>query len=332
MLTLEDRFVGCLLGAAIGDALGMPFALEQPDHAESPVRDFQNSRGVCPVTVPVAELGVPEAEPLLRAGQWTDDTQLMIALANCIISEAGLFIPDAWAHALVQWLNASPRGPGLSSLQAAMDLRGGGISWDEGTDPEGAGCGAACRAPVIALWACADPAARMDAAILQAQATHGHGDAMASAVAIAEAVAVAVQSDPNEGSHGPALFAASSAAVRAKFGNAHPVAECIDLGAHLLESGTEPGQALRILGTSAWCRESVPAAIYCAARWAHSPEDAIIAAVNHGGAADGIGAMTGALVGAASGPESLPQRWRSTVEDGSGLVHTAVMLYACRRQ
>ena len=133
----EIKTIGCLFGGAIGDALGMP--LTGKTRAEiaalGPVSEFLPADQTAPVTLPLTALAELEADDLLGPGQWTDDTQLTLALAETLVEERGLFVPDTWAHALVRWLNNAPRGPGLSSLEAAVQLRTGGAEWDEAADP-----------------------------------------------------------------------------------------------------------------------------------------------------------------------------------------------------
>ena len=186
-----SKILGCLFGGAIGDALGMPVTGRTREEiaAMGGVRDFLPAADTAPVTIPLTALAEAESEDPLGPGQWTDDTQLTLALAETLIDEQGLFIPDAWGHRLVRWLNDSPRAPGLSSVQAAVQLRTGGAEWDEAADPEGGGCGAATRAAPIALAYPDNAAIRRKYALLQAMTTHGQPDAQAAALAVAEAVA-----------------------------------------------------------------------------------------------------------------------------------------------
>jgi poly(ADP-ribose) glycohydrolase ARH3 len=59
---------------------------------------------------------------------------------------------------------------------------------------------------------------------------------------------------------------------------------------------------------------SVPTAIYSFLRHSRSFQDAVLYAVNLGGDADTIGAMTGAISGAYHGIEAIPERWRNGLE------------------
>jgi ADP-ribosyl-[dinitrogen reductase] hydrolase len=70
----EDRFTGCLLGLAIGDALGQPVEAFPPDRIR---KEFGEVRDFMP--------GDPRLPIPLGAGQWTDDTQMAIDIAHSII-------------------------------------------------------------------------------------------------------------------------------------------------------------------------------------------------------------------------------------------------------
>jgi poly(ADP-ribose) glycohydrolase ARH3 len=61
----------------------------------------------------------------------------------------------------------------------------------------------------------------------------------------------------------------------------------------------------------------VPTALYCFLSHAESFEDAVAYAVSLGGDTDSIAAMTGAIAGAYHGSRAIPERWRSTLEEGA---------------
>jgi len=184
VFTCESKSVGCIFGGAIGDALGMPLTGFSPEEIGllGGISEFQPALNSAPYTIPLTALGDGEIEEPLGSGQWTDDTQLTLALAEALIEEHGLFVPERWANGLVRWLNESPRSPGQSSLEAAMQLRTGGAMWDEAADPDGAGCGAAARVAPIGIVYSSDPTVRRRSAVLQAMVTHGNADAQAAAV------------------------------------------------------------------------------------------------------------------------------------------------------
>ena len=71
-MTTLDRYRGCLLGLAAGDALGTTLEFEQPGSFE-PLTDMVG--------------GGPFALP---AGTWTDDTSMALCLADSLLAHPGL--------------------------------------------------------------------------------------------------------------------------------------------------------------------------------------------------------------------------------------------------
>ena len=59
----------------------------------------------------------------------------------------------------------------------------------------------------------------------------------------------------------------------------------------------------------------------------HSFEDAVVHAINKGGDADTVGAVTGMIAGRLYGYDSIPQRWLDALVDHNKLLATANMLY-----
>ncbi len=319
---LQSRFAGCLVGAATGDSLGMGYVgcTAADIQARGGGKEFMpGDISAVTVVVPIGELGESEIGHALSSGQWTEDTQLTIALAKSLIEEGGVFVPESWTHALVRWINDEPRLPGISTLQAAMQLRTAGVFWDEAADPEGAGSGPAARVAPIALVYCGDPdaAERRKCAVLQTQITHGHPDARAAALAMSEAIATLINMPELDaaGWNGVNFLRSIHDVVSTASPHYEEFARCLTLATNLLIDNVDRADAVRVLGTSGWCREAVPCALYLVASAPESAETLISDAVRlTGGATDTIACMTGALAGALHGIEALPKRWTSQLE------------------
>ena len=83
-ITTRDRFRGCLLGLAAGDALGTTLEFKSPGTFE-PIDDMIG--------------GGPFG---LRAGQWTDDTSMALCLATSLIECGGFDAMDQMRR-YVRW-------------------------------------------------------------------------------------------------------------------------------------------------------------------------------------------------------------------------------------
>jgi ADP-ribosyl-[dinitrogen reductase] hydrolase len=112
----------------------------------------------------------------------------------------------------------------------------------------------------------------------------------------------------------------------------HGTGKCIAYSAALAEElfdGSAPNQDLfdkgikeesgTVMGCYASAWQSVAAT--------YNFEDALIHAVNKGGDADTVGAVTGMIAGRIYGYDSIPQRWLDALVDHNKLLATATMLY-----
>ncbi len=101
-----------LLGVAIGDALGMPF--EKLPTAHPSLRWWDGRFADCADTHPFNHG--------LRKGQWTDDTQMTLALAASIVDNKG-YDQLATLRKYLDWFGGSPRGVGGTIRTALTDAR-----------------------------------------------------------------------------------------------------------------------------------------------------------------------------------------------------------------
>lgn len=309
---LADRFVGCLLGCAIGDALGMPaegMSRREIEAAYGELRDF----APCPTGA-------------LGAGQYTDDTQMMLCIAEQI-AEDGEFDPGATSRRFVKWYYDLPRRPGRACISACHRLIEG-VPWQESGGREEAGCGAAMRVMPVGLRYLGDLTALRRAAAESAVITHRDSRAVAGAVAVAYAVALAASAAGGvEGGVFLGEVAEFVGAMNEDMGRA------IARARSLLKA--DPAEALAALGTGGFVMEAVPAALYCFARSpgnASTPlragfEASVLLAANAGGDTDTVAAMAGAISGALNGAGSIPPRFCEHVEGAEHLRRVALKLY-----
>jgi ADP-ribosyl-[dinitrogen reductase] hydrolase len=308
---LRDRFAGCLLGGAIGDALGMP--------AEGLARE--QIRATWGALDRFADPAPDSLCRTLRAGQYTDDTQLALLLAESLI-ERGAADPEDFGRRVAQWHRTGAhdgRGPGVTSLRAAGNLARG-VSWEE-AGIFAAGNGTAMRAAPLGLWLCDDFEALRRAAGENARVTHTDPLAIAGSEAVAYAIARLAGTETPEALD-CAAFVADIAAFVAP--TSERMARAIRHVADLLARPLEEGFAAT--GTGGFVLETVPAALLAFLR---SPGDfagAVLAAANTEGDPDTLACITGNLSGALLGAGRLPPEWRTGVEDGEKIARLAGQL------
>ena len=302
-----DKFKGCLLGLAIGDALGMPvegLTAQEIEKSVGAVRDM----------MPAPE---NHYHYTLHAGQFTDDTLSTLLLAEAMIEAFG-FSGDKFAEKLKEWgvswtLDSNlDRGAGIATKSSIENMIAGRCWRDSGVlIPT---CGSAMRVAPIGLVYHCDLNIIANYADLQSTITHCNPAARAGAVAVAVGVALCLKNFPRDF----VLQMAYNFASKVDLDFANSLLHIRSL------RGLEPSKAIEIIGNSPIVSETVPAAFYCFMNF--EPEDALIVAASGGGDTDSIASIAGALLGAERGTSWMPHRWLVCLEDRKGLENVAERL------
>jgi len=299
---LRNRCVGAILGFAIGDALGMPVEFLSRDQIRryygKPVSGFIKAHP-------------GHASDFLPEGSYTDNTQTMLATAECLI-ECQKMEPARHADALLSWfINTVPhRTPSTANLRACKHLSTG-RPWNK-SGVFSSGCSAAMRMTPIGLVFNRFPEMLTRAAVDNCIITHTEPRARAASVGVAYLTARLIQSDERSWPGDQVLETADHIARLDE-----------DLAA-VLRWSTQithlpPEEALFEIGTSSDAIEAIPAAVYCFLKYPKNFAGAVLAAVNAGDAANSIGALTGSFVGALAGADVIDKQWKTDVEDSDVL-------------
>lgn len=310
MDTLE-RFQGCLVGGAIGDALAKPAQFLPPDEVmtlHGRITEFDRS---------------PDYLYLLLPEQWSDDTHMTLIHALSLAAQGRLDMDDL-ARRYIAWrVGGDLRGMNMD-LDIAIEHLKQGYSWQVvGRTGERAGSNnAAARVAPIGLFHYRDYASNPDALRRDAHdsaiVSHNNPDAIAGATAVAYAVARQAAGDGNL----VALLADTIAFI-----GVGKVADGLQRAADLLAAATPTAEALAQLGTGGYAVQTVPSAFYCFLKTPTDFEETTIAAVMGGDDADVTASIAAALSGAYNGVDVLPTRWRNEVEDSERIMAIAGRLY-----
>ena len=294
-----DRFEGCLLGLALGDALGAPLE-------GGPIEHF------------VWRLIGRTSQGAMR---WTDDTQMSLDLAECLVAK-GAVDPDDLAQRFARSYRWSRGyGPGAAKLLKRIAR---GADWRDANRsvyPDGSfGNGGAMRAPVVGLFYTTRPGELTEAARQSARVTHAHPLGVEGAVLVASATAKAAASKDSA----EILQAAASHCVLA------PFRERLRIALTWLDSEAAPAakEVSEQLGNGIAAVESCVTAVYIALRFlgeSFSEMQTFVAAC--GGDVDTIGAMAGAVWGAVNGASSLPSDRLLKLEQRDRLLAVAGALH-----
>lgn len=284
---LKDRFAGCLLGLAVGDALG--------SHFEGQSADWIGRR----YPTPEALIANPPEAPW----HYTDDTQMAIGVAEALVKD-GEIIEQSLCEAFVE--NYEPyRGYGrgakiiLQAMEEGQDYK----HWANDLFPGGSfGNGAAMRVAPIGLLFHRNVDRLWEQARLSALPTHVHPLGIEGAQLLALTVAIALRDDPF--------------GKRTSWEELRQRATTADFQdrVSLVEQVQSPDDVLR-LGNGIAAQDSVVTAIACFTLWPDSYEDVVANAIFLGGDTDAIAAMAGAISGAHLGIHAIPCGFSECRED-----------------
>ncbi len=323
-----DKFRGCLIGGAAGDALG--YAVEFLD--EGQIFGKYGSSGI-------TEYNLTNGKALI-----SDDTQMTLFTANALLfattrgmtrgikgsyesyiqtmykcwyrTQTESFpLPDEY---LYSWLLNIPelfsrRAPGTTCLTAIELGANGTVSTPINSSK---GCGGVMRVAPIGLYFCdtKPPYEKSDMIGAEAAAiTHGHDLGYIPAAALVHIIRAVCECDVtirdavNE----------STAAMDKLFPNAEHISYFTTLmnrAVRLAGEDLDDLDAIHQLGQGWVAEETLAIAIYCAIKYETDFDKALIAAVNHEGDSDSTGAVAGNILGAKLGYDAIPQKYKNDLE------------------
>jgi ADP-ribosylglycohydrolase len=323
---VRARFLGCLLGGAVGDALGAP--VEFMSHAG--IRRRFGAQGITDYAPAYGGLGTI-----------TDDTQMTLFTAEGLLRSwvrggfRGLRDPvGETSLAYLRWLRTqgghphrdidpcgeepgwlflqqplhSCRAPGSTCLAALREMTAPG----EPARNDSKGCGAVMRVAPVGLlaWRLGRREAARDAFRLGvdlASLTHGHRTGTLSAGVLAVLIPALI-----DGASLPAALHASKTLLRAEAGHEETL-QAMVMAEELAGSDLPHYEAVARLGRGWIAEEALALSIYCALV-ARDFRHGVTLAVNHDGDSDSTGAIAGNLLGLMHGVEAIPSAWLEALE------------------
>jgi ADP-ribosyl-[dinitrogen reductase] hydrolase len=285
---LRERVIGCVLGLALGDALGAPF-------------EFRRREGILD-PLPAFELPWQSYPP----GTTTDDTGMARNLIRSLVHSGGLDTVDL-ASRHVEWYRSQPAGIGnltrrvlerVARTDALAELVARQV-WEERGPEVSAGNGSVMYCAPLGAFRAAHPKFLLEEAPALSAITHWDERCRTACLAVTLAVAALVRGER----HREAVERAVEAAIQkeggeeleylvAEAGRARPI-DGPDMGFTLFTAGI--GLQLAAEGLTV--------------------EEGLRYVVSLGGDTDTNAAVTGALLGALHGREALPSAWLEKLAD-----------------
>lgn len=325
-----DKYRGCLIGGAVGDALGYAVEFVEDSYifqkyGEKGITEYSLVNGVAPIS---------------------DDTQMTLFTANGLLigttrgmtrgimgsypsyialcykdwlktqtsEEFGFEAPEySWLNNISE-MNHS-RAPGRTCISYLMHNNLGSTS-----DPRNnsKGCGGVMRVAPIGLYFEDKPYTIEEIDMLGAEAaalTHGHELGYIPAAMLVHIVHLLSHNDRI--SVLDAVLGAKETLPRL-FPNAKHLSEMLELTDKAITLSTENDvdelEAIRVLGEGWVAEETLAIAIYCSLKYENDFEKAMIASVNHSGDSDSTGAVTGNILGAHLGMSAIPDKFLNNLE------------------
>jgi ADP-ribosyl-[dinitrogen reductase] hydrolase len=275
---LLDRYRGCLLGLACGDAVGTTL-------------EFRRRGSFEPITDMVG--GGPFG---LKAGEWTDDTSMALCLATSLVECRGFDAEDQMNRYVNWWHHGYLSATGScfdigitvsGALQRYLETRN---PMAGSTDPMSAGNGSLMRLAPAVLFGHPDQQAAIDLARRSSATTHAATEALECCALFAELLCHALDGHPKDAILANRLARPTMPKVQAIAAREY---------LHKRES--------QVTG-SGYCVASLEAALWCFAQ-TDSFEAAVLRAANLGDDADTTAAIVGQLAGAHYGKAGIPARW-----------------------
>jgi len=323
-----DRFRGCMLGGAVGDALG--YAVE-----------FKNEKDIFSR---FGEAGITEYELHNGKALISDDTQMTLFTATGLLigTTRGMMrgimgkysgyiqnsyldwlktqnerypLPDEYHYS---WLVNVPemfsrRAPGNTCMMALERGGNGTIGQPVNTSK---GCGGVMRVAPIGLYFCDKDMPVEEVARIGAEAaaiTHGHILGWLPAAALSQIVYEICRNDDT-------VYDAVMKTLYTQ-DEMWPDSEHKEYFLELMRKAVDLAgmdkkdlDAIHQLGEGWVAEEALAIAVYCALKYEDDFEKAIVAAVNHKGDSDSTGAICGNILGAKLGLKGIPEKYIQNLE------------------
>lgn len=304
--TLKDKIRGCLLGVAIGDALGAPFEHVLPGQTNQTM-DQTGGR-------------IEDFHPYWTypAGSWTDDTGMTLATCHAFIEMATTSknMEDCFREAFKTWsVSQECRRPGKTVLYAAKFGKSDDNSWANG---------ALMRISPVAIYSYLIELSMHETAALAykiARLTHGHTLATFPAVSCVQAISSILHGEEK------VPYFAYSGTECGEAVLTDPASRIILYNSEYVRKYIFPIEDLPVT-TGLWmwrhvienCMGLKPKEIWTYEDdefyWADLPdfESGILHTVNNSFDRDTAGAVAGAILGTYWGESGIPDRWKNRVE------------------
>ena len=275
----RDRHRGCLLGLAVGDAIGTTV-------------EFLSRGTFAPVTDMTG--GGPFQ---LKAGEWTDDTSMALCLGASLLHSGGFDARDQinrycnWRHHGYMSSNGKCFDIGDTVSRALLNYERTREPLSGSDNPRAAGNGSIMRLAPVPMFYSGDKKEAVERSGDSSRTTHGAAECIDACKYFGLVLWRTLYGNDKD-----AVLADCEAAV----------VSCESIRA--IARGMYKSKSVEEVRGSGYVVESLEAALW--SFWSsESFEEAVLKAVNLGDDADTTGAVCGQVAGAFYGEKGIPSRW-----------------------
>ena len=330
-LSQESKYIGCIIGGAIGDAMGAPVEFL----SDSQIRKLYGEQGILAPMIGMSG----EAD-------YSDDTQMLIFTIDGILKSINMSFDsnkppqiEDMHKSYLDWYKTQTedfskrnkasgwivnhydlyqrKSPGHTCLSA---LETGKIGTIENPINNSKGNGGVMRVAPIGLLYNKNPELAFKIGMQNAAITHGHPSGYLSAGFLSSLITRLVNNQDIK----TAIL--KTIETLEKYPNNQEVKEKILLACKLADSEISEKSCIEILGQGWVAEEAIAIALCCALRHLDDYVKALRMAVNHSGDSDTVGAITGNIIGTMLGEDSIPDNWKKIVQDKKFLTKLAIDL------
>ncbi len=294
--TSEDSARGCLLGLAVGDAIGTTL-------------EFRSRDTYAPLTDMIG--GGPFG---LAPGEWTDDTSMALCLADSPIENGNLDETDLMQRFVRWWRNGENSVTGLcfdigfTTRAALSEFERSGNPRAGSENPNTAGNGSLMRLAPAAIRHHANRTRAIDVARRQSVTTHAARTVVDACTFFAGLLVDAINGADRQMLLSPQVF------------DGHREIAGIAGGRYIGKKRSE-------IASSGYVVDTLEAALWCV-HYASDFREAVLLAGNLGDDADTVAAVTGQLAGAIWGEAGIPEAWIAKLAWRDQIRDRAIRLFA----
>lgn len=322
-----DKIQGCLIGGAVGDALGYTVEFMKEDEifdrfGSNGITEYSFSNGVALISDDT-QMTLFTAYGLLLGKKESKNFGKLDGYLDCVFdcykdwyqtqtSKYPLILKNKKSRLLNVKELYSSREPGYTCLKA---LRTGRGSINKPIN-DSKGCGGVMRVAPIGLFFSEDEFTLEKIVMFGAEAaalTHGHDLGYISAGALVHIIYLISQKDFTIIDAVEDMIKVVSKIFYDKE-HIHQFIEIVNRAISLSKSEIDDLSSIKMIGEGWVAEETLAIAIYCSLKYSNDFEKAIVASVNHSGDSDSTGSVTGNIIGAYLGIKAIPEKYLANLE------------------